>query len=124
MKRIIALAVAVAISSPAFAGASFFSADMLYKRCTGDDVQQVSCHAYIVGALDMGNNALFCIPDNLKPRPFVEAFIKAARENESLRSLPADVFLVRLIAPTFPCKERENPAATEPRRNPRGGNWS
>jgi len=122
---IAAATIAAASCTPAHAGGSFFTAGRLYADCTGDGVSQLTCAAYIVGALDMGNNVMFCIPDSLQPKVVREAFIVAMAKNPQLHSKPADVVLAAMLQPNYPCrKSTEDPAATEPRRNPRGANWS
>jgi hypothetical protein len=124
MKRIIAIAIAAALSAPAYAG--FYDGNELHEFCSkpAGTPQNNFCIAYVAGAADAYSGIAFCPPNGVKLGQVVDVVKKVLTDVPTIRNKPADEILLAVLGRWHPCKEAAPPARTEPQRNPRGGNWS
>lgn len=102
-KTILGLALALGCS---VSGASFKDGNSLYSDCTSQQsVERLACVAYVQGAVDMGNEVLFCPPASMTGKQAVDTIVDFLKSNPSIRHHGADMIALHLFKKLYPCKE-------------------
>ena len=111
-----AIAMAIVIALVLFSGgakASFQTGNDIYQDCTSSEGnRRMYCAGYIMGAIDMGQDASFCVPSAMTGRQAVDMFTQFLRETPAVRDKPADHLVIGLFKALYPCAAKPTSGRT------------
>jgi hypothetical protein len=127
MKTIIAAAVIAIASATAAAespmSSAFVDGNFLWEECRAVSANGnvgAGCISYIIGATDMGNRLLFCLPPGTQARQVVDIVRKFLENAPAARNLKADIIISELLSKQWPCTREQSSPPVVPRGERRG----
>ena len=102
-KAIVTLAIALASASQA---ASFATGDDILRLLIGTPQQQSQAAGYIIGATDVFNGLMFCLPEEATPDMVIGIVGTALALDPQLGKYPADQVIYNVFKDTFQCPQK------------------
>lgn len=102
----VVFAALLSMCTPTFANVT---GNQLLKMCDAAEntADKGGCMGYITGALDMGDEILFCIPQGTTYRQLGDMVLKTLRDIPSIRNGHADGIVAAVMQSAFPCPEKK-----------------
>jgi hypothetical protein len=109
MKKLLT-SIAICVASISAGAESFVTGDKLYSAMLGTPEQQAMANGYVLGAVDVFNGMLFCLPKDVTPTQILQVVGAVLEENPQVRTHGADLIILNIFKETFQCPKPGVPA--------------